>query len=315
MSGCVCVTFSLVSVWVFWYLIGVWRYESSMCLWAIELSRVAGYLFISLFLENDLCFKLNSSVSEEGALHNSQIWPEAARAAKVSDLSPQITLMWNNLVFCLWCFPLFSLCCAHPLDHPSSPAMTSSCIYLFTCIVLIQLCFVFSFVHSPCISRFTTCISCLYSPAVFWIPKCSACSLEGEWWLTSRFVHNYPNLNCCVVVHPHAEAHVAGILQACRVSGMQPPLKDCAPCSVTCHWEKFNIQDAWCLYNICPQRSVISLIFFYCDMRERTVNDHIYPTSLHIMLWLCSHLRHAEHINGARPGGAGVCAARHVGYL
>lgn len=62
-----------------------------------------------------LCFKLDILVSAEGVLHNRQIWPEAPRAAKLSVLSPQITLMWNNLVFCLWCFPPFSLCCTPPL--------------------------------------------------------------------------------------------------------------------------------------------------------------------------------------------------------
>lgn len=53
------------------------------------------------FPENDLCFKLSVLVSEEGALHNRQIWPEASRAAKLSVLSLQITMRWNNLVFCL----------------------------------------------------------------------------------------------------------------------------------------------------------------------------------------------------------------------
>ena len=59
--------------------------------------------YYSPFLENDLCFKLSVLVSKEGALHNRQIWPEAPRAAKLSVLSPQITLSWNNLEFCLRC--------------------------------------------------------------------------------------------------------------------------------------------------------------------------------------------------------------------
>lgn len=49
------------------------------------------------FTKSDLCFKLGILVSEDGALHNRHIWPEAPRAAKFSVLSPQITLMWNNL--------------------------------------------------------------------------------------------------------------------------------------------------------------------------------------------------------------------------
>lgn len=57
------------------------------------------YLFI-----NFLCFETTARVSEGGALHNRQICPPARRAAKLSVLSPQITLMWNNSAFCLWCF-------------------------------------------------------------------------------------------------------------------------------------------------------------------------------------------------------------------
>lgn len=63
-------------------------------------------------------------VSEEGVLHNRQIWPEAWRAAKLSVLIPQITLMWNNLVFCLWCFS--SRCAVVLLSyHLSYPELTS----------------------------------------------------------------------------------------------------------------------------------------------------------------------------------------------
>lgn len=167
---------------------------------------VGGYPFIPLFAENDLCFKLDILVSEEGALHNRQIWPEALRAAKLSVLSPQITLMWNNFIFCLWCFPLISLCCTHPFPSFifSWTDLQLYCIYLLYLIIcsvvlLLHCCqstlsysrnafcftldavwFEFSCVHLPYLGCFTLCVSSLCSLAVFWIPKCSACSLEGE---------------------------------------------------------------------------------------------------------------------------------------
>ena len=121
-----------------------------MCLWVILLSLCGVYPFIPLLSENDLCFKLDILVSEEGALHNRQIWPEAQRAAKLSVLSPQITLMWNNLVFCLWCFPPFSLCCTpHLLSFILSwNDLQMYCIFLlyytvyFLCFNLAVLCLV-----------------------------------------------------------------------------------------------------------------------------------------------------------------------------
>lgn len=82
-------------------------------------------VLLLLSFQKMICvFKRTVLVSEEGALHNRQIWPEAPRAAKLSVLSPQITLMWNNLVFCLWCF---SSCCAvvllsYHLSYPELPS-------------------------------------------------------------------------------------------------------------------------------------------------------------------------------------------------
>lgn len=78
-----------------------------------------------LSFQKTICvFKRTVLVSEEGALHNRQIWPEAPRAAKLSVLSPQITLMWNNLVFCLWCFS--SRCAVVLLSYRLSyPELTS----------------------------------------------------------------------------------------------------------------------------------------------------------------------------------------------
>lgn len=84
---------------------------------------VAVLLLLS-FSKIDLCFKVNVLVSEERVLHNRQIWPEAPRAANLSVLSPQITLMWNNLVFCLWCFS-FPFAVLLLYYHLSYPELTS----------------------------------------------------------------------------------------------------------------------------------------------------------------------------------------------
>lgn len=93
-------------------------FEPSYCLCA-----ACPFLTLS-FSENDLCLKPSVLVSEEGALHNRQIWPEAPRATKL--LSPRITMMWNNLVFRLWCFP--SPCYVLLLSyHLSYPQLTSKC--------------------------------------------------------------------------------------------------------------------------------------------------------------------------------------------
>lgn len=186
--------------------IDICRYEikCSMCLWAILLSCCAGYPFIPLFAENDLCFKLDILVSEEGALHNRQIWPEAPRAAKLSVLSPQITLMWNNFIFCLWCFPLFSLCCTHPFL-----SFILSCIdlklylfvYLFNCIIFSStfcyngnaycfsfaaFCFVFGCVHLTCIFLFY--ILCFFSlqPRSLLDPK--VLGLQSGGWVVAHFL-------------------------------------------------------------------------------------------------------------------------------
>lgn len=158
------------------------------------------YPFILLFSKNDLCFKVNILVSEEGALHNRQIWPEALRVAILSVLSPQITLMWNNLAFCLWCFPPFSLCCTL---HLLSFILSWNDLKIY-CICLTVLCYTvyfFCFKSAArclvlCTRGFLSYIVCFYSlcsHAVFWIPNCSACSLEGEWWLTFIicWVHYY----------------------------------------------------------------------------------------------------------------------------
>lgn len=79
--------------------------------------------FVYLFI-NFLCFKMTARAREEGALHNRQICPRARRAAKLSVLSPQITLMWNNSAFCLWCFSSSCLLLLLPY-HLCYPELTS----------------------------------------------------------------------------------------------------------------------------------------------------------------------------------------------
>lgn len=56
----------------------------------------------------------------------------------------------------------------------------------FFCFDIAPARFVLSCLHSPCIACFTSCVSSFCSLAVFWTPNCSACSLEGELWLTSQ---------------------------------------------------------------------------------------------------------------------------------
>lgn len=148
------------------------------------------FAFITIYSENDLYFKLTVLVSE-GVLHNRQFWPEAPRAAKLWVLSPQITLMWNNLVFCLWCFSAPCAVCLLPY-HLSYPELTPNCIgFCQAHYVILYVSFVLMLLPSGLCSAGCTYLaslwlfSCLCSLAVFWIPKCSAFRLEGEWLLSS----------------------------------------------------------------------------------------------------------------------------------
>lgn len=84
------------------------------------------YLFITF-----LCLKMTARASEGGALHNRQICPQAQRAAKLSVLSPQITLMWNNSAFCLWCFSSSYLLLLLLPYHLCYPELTSNCTDFF----------------------------------------------------------------------------------------------------------------------------------------------------------------------------------------
>lgn len=160
-----------------------------------------------------------------------------------------------------------------PVLYSSFPVILihSNCIYSITCsIVLLLYCFQSTFSYNGNVFHFT-CVAvwfvfgcvpwtyllflvlhCVFFSlcrlTVFWIPKCSACSLEGEqlliFWSDPDLVHNYKNPSCCAVLYPHAEAHVVEILQACWFSGIQPQLRDRAPYFVTHHREKINLQDA-----------------------------------------------------------------------
>lgn len=89
------------------------------CALLSQFSVLVFYLFIHF-----LCFKMTARTREEGALHNRQICPQARRAAKLSVLSPQITLMWNNSAFCLWCFSSSCLPLLPPY-HLCYPELTS----------------------------------------------------------------------------------------------------------------------------------------------------------------------------------------------
>lgn len=142
------------------------------------------YLFIRF-----LCFKMTARASEGGALHNRRICPPARRPAKLSVLSPQITLMWNNSAFCLWCFS--SSCLLLIPYRLCYPELTPNCTDFFPSPLSFMLCFFFFLVvlflwlhFSPVLLLYCLpLVSC--SPAVFWIPKCSDCRPEGEWLLTS----------------------------------------------------------------------------------------------------------------------------------
>lgn len=194
--------------------------ECSMRLWAILLSLCAGCPFCSsLFQKNDLCFKLTILVSGEGALHNRQIWPEAPRATKLSVLSPQITLMWNNLVLCLWCFPPFSPCCTAPLLSfiLSSIDLQMYCILpigdVLPCISLVlffaAVCFVLSWMQLPRTSLFY--IVRFFSPQPRSLLDPKLLGLQTGGWVVARFsirsVQNYANLSCRAVLRLLAEAH------------------------------------------------------------------------------------------------------------
>lgn len=148
---------------------------------------------------------MTARASEEGALHNRQICPQARKAAKLSVLSPQITVMWNNSAFCLWCFSSSCLLLLLPYHFmlswvdlqkctEISPSPLSVTLYSFSPFVAQVLSCMHSYPTDPPV---LLCVSCLCSLAVFWIPKCSEYKPEGEWFLTSwsgqfTFTHTVP---------------------------------------------------------------------------------------------------------------------------
>lgn len=90
---------------------------------------------------------------------------------------------------------LFSLCWSPPLlsfilswidlqIHCIFPSTSCYTLYFF-CFNLTAFWFMISCVHLPCILLLYTVCFLSLSLTVSWIPKCSACSLEGEWLLTS----------------------------------------------------------------------------------------------------------------------------------
>lgn len=86
----------------------------------------------------------------------------------------------------------------------SYPKLTSQCVgfekllvCLFMCSVLILL---------LCLLLLYICVSCHCSLAVFWIPKCSACRLEGEVLLVSWPKHLTITLLClCIEYMQHQD--------------------------------------------------------------------------------------------------------------
>lgn len=174
---------------------------------------------------------MTARASEEGALHNRQICPQARKAAKLSVLSPQITLMWNNSAFCLWCFSSSCLPLLLPY-HLCYPELTSQMYWNFTKPIKFHTIFLLSFFSSGVVlharlssSPVLLCVSCLCSLAVFWIPKCSEYKLEGEWLLTSwsdqfTFTHIL-SLLCCLW------ANSAQIRRTICLCGMQPFWRHC----------------------------------------------------------------------------------------
>lgn len=200
--------------------------EYIACAFSGHFAVVVFYLFI-----NFLCFKMTARASEEGALHNRQICPQARKAAKLSVLSPQITLMWNNSAFCLWCFSSSCLPLLLPY-HLCYPELTSQMYWNFTKPIKFHTIFFLSFFSSDIVlharlssSPVLLCVSCLCSLAVFWIPKCSEYKLEGEWFLTSwsdqfTFTHIL-SLLCCLW------ANSAQIRRTFWLCGMQPFWRHC----------------------------------------------------------------------------------------
>lgn len=174
-----------------------------------------------------------------------------------------------------WCGIIWSFACGASLPSPcavlllahhlSYPELTSKCtvfslvhfVILYVSFVLILSLCALCLVVCACLVFLvlTFCVSSLCSLAVFWIPKCSACSLEGEWWLTLWFDRFTIKQIWAAVLFctPHTEAHVAEMLQTRWFSGVEPRFKYHAPCFVTYHREKMNIQDALCPHNICQE--------------------------------------------------------------
>lgn len=250
--------------------------------------------------------------------------------------------MWNNSVFCLWCFPPFSLCCTPPclLFMISSIDLQMYCFFpstfryiiYFLCFNVRAEYFVFSCVRLPCISCLKFCVFSLCSLAVFWILKCSACSLEGEWWLASwsdqfTMTQIWASVLFC---NPSPCWGTCSRNATNWFSGMQPQLRYQAPCFVTNHREKMDIQCAWCIHNIC--KVMYPLVFTYlidfllrnsheCLIMKLYEKDEWSENSDEAncshMAWensylpqlmpcLCSHLQHALCIEAARGRGRGV---------
>lgn len=146
-----------------------------------------GFPFIPFFFFRKLyMFQISHLVSEKGALHNRQMWPKAQRAAKLTNYT-------DVELFCLLPVVLSSLLPVRyysaPIIYlvlncpPIVPIFPRSCYYsvyfLYLNCLPFSLCVFECFLL--CSSCFTLCVSSLWSLAVFWIPKCSACRPGGEW--------------------------------------------------------------------------------------------------------------------------------------
>lgn len=154
------------------------RCECSMCLWAILLSRCDACPFITILFERMICvsdwvfwsarrerYTIDKSGPKRQERQNSQSWAHK--------------LHWGGIIlYFALSSPLFLI--SFPLSYPK---LTSECVG-FEKLLVYLLFFTFTCCDQTILLDLLLlyiCVACLCSLAVFWIPKCSACRLEGEW--------------------------------------------------------------------------------------------------------------------------------------
>lgn len=130
---------------------------------------VSNWLFWSVRKE---CYTVDKSGLKHRERQNSQSWAHK--------------LHWCGIIWSFACGASLLPVLYSPSHHSSYPELTSNCtVFCQAHYIVYFFCFCLVACTYLVFSCLTLCVSCLCSLAVFWTLKCSACSLEGEWLLTT----------------------------------------------------------------------------------------------------------------------------------